>query len=118
MQEIFIVAGMFLLRLGVPLMATLVVGYGLRRLDARWQAEALARQKAQDPLLQELADTLEVLPTPRLCRKTKEYVTVIRDLEPGCTLLDIPCWMARFRVTGRLPEECYECELFATSLAS
>jgi hypothetical protein len=118
MVDGLIVAGMFLLRLGVPLMATLAVGYWLRRLDAKWQAEALARQKAQDPLLQELSDALESLPTQRLCRKTKDYATVIGDLEPGCALLDIPCWVARFRVTGRLPEECYECELFAASLTS
>jgi hypothetical protein len=35
-----IVLGFFLLRLGVPLLITAAVCYGLRRLDAHWQAEA------------------------------------------------------------------------------
>jgi hypothetical protein len=34
------VLGLFLLRLGVPLAITLIIGYWLRRLDDRWQAEA------------------------------------------------------------------------------
>jgi hypothetical protein len=34
-----IVAAMFVLRLGVPLAITLAVGYLLRRLYAKWQAE-------------------------------------------------------------------------------
>ena len=31
---------MFVLRLGVPLLITVAIAYGLRRLDAKWQAEA------------------------------------------------------------------------------
>ena len=38
-----IILGMFLLRLAVPLAITLLVGYLLHRLDARWQAEAQAQ---------------------------------------------------------------------------
>ena len=42
--QVLAVVGMFILRLGVPLVITLMVGYWLRQLDARWQAEALARK--------------------------------------------------------------------------
>jgi hypothetical protein len=31
---------MFVLRLGVPLLITVALAYGLKRLDAKWQAEA------------------------------------------------------------------------------
>lgn len=31
---------MFVLRLGVPLLITLAIAYGLKRLDTKWQAEA------------------------------------------------------------------------------
>ncbi|HRJ45583.1 MAG: hypothetical protein KJZ86_16055 [Caldilineaceae bacterium] len=41
------ILGFFLLRLGVPLLITLAVCYGLRRLDARWQAEAEAEYAAR-----------------------------------------------------------------------
>lgn len=39
-----IILGMFILRLGVPLAVTLAVGYWLRHLDAKWKAEAPARE--------------------------------------------------------------------------
>jgi hypothetical protein len=39
-----VVAGMMLLRIGVPLLVILAVGYGLKRLDRRWEAEARAQQ--------------------------------------------------------------------------
>ncbi len=40
-----VILGFFLLRLGVPLLITVAVCYGLRRLDARWQAEAEAENQ-------------------------------------------------------------------------
>lgn len=40
-----VVLGFFLLRLGVPLLITAAVCYGLRRLDAHWQAEAAAEKR-------------------------------------------------------------------------
>lgn len=118
MEEILAVMGLFLLRLGVPLAITLAVGYGLRRLDTKWQAEAQARWETVDQSQKEIVDTLKSLPAQRLCRKAEDYDEVISNLEPGCALLDIPCWVARFRATGRLPAECYTCELFAASLTS
>jgi len=118
MLEILVIIGLFLLRLGLPLAITVAVGYGLRRLDAKWQAEALAQWQAEDPTQKEIVETLETVPIEQLCRKKKGYEELIQSLEPGCALLDIPCWLARLRATGRLPEECRECELFAASLAS
>ncbi len=46
---IAIVLGMFILRLGVPLAVILTVGYLLRRLDAKWQAEAQAQRATSQP---------------------------------------------------------------------
>lgn len=118
MAEIVGVVGMFLLRLGVPLAITVAVGYWLRRLDARWQAEAQAQWEADDPSQKEIADILRGLKAERFCRKSKEYDEIVRHLDPDCALLDIPCWVARLRTTNRLPKECYGCELFAASLVS
>jgi len=44
-----VIVGMFLLRIGVPLTMTLAVAYFLRRLDAKWQAEAWAEWEASQP---------------------------------------------------------------------
>lgn len=38
---------MFVLRLGVPLLITVAIAYGLKRLDARWQAEAENQAEAE-----------------------------------------------------------------------
>ena len=40
------VVGMFLLRLGVPLLITVVLGWALHRLDAKWQSEAADKPDA------------------------------------------------------------------------
>jgi hypothetical protein len=42
--DIAVVAGMMFLRIGVPLLVILAIGYGLKRLDRRWEAEARAHQ--------------------------------------------------------------------------
>lgn len=38
------VVGLFLIRLGLPLLILVLVSYGLHRLDARWQQEAQVHQ--------------------------------------------------------------------------
>ncbi len=51
--EIAVIIGMFVLRLGVPLLITLLVGVWLRRLDDKWQAEAEAYQEAESEAAQQ-----------------------------------------------------------------
>jgi hypothetical protein len=113
MGEILVIVGMFMLRLGVPLAITLAVGYWLRRLDARWQAEALA-QWEQEKTPAELAS---LKTTEQPCWEIKRCDEGSRAQCPACKLLDIPCWVARLRATSRLPRECYNCELFSMSPA-
>jgi hypothetical protein len=43
--QVPIAIGMFILRLSVLFGVILAVGYWLRRLDAKWQAEAKARRR-------------------------------------------------------------------------
>jgi hypothetical protein len=45
--QIAVIVGMFILRLGVPLLITLLVAYWLRRLDGKWEAQARARQQTE-----------------------------------------------------------------------
>lgn len=118
-----IIAGMFILRLGVPLAITLAVGYFLRRLDAKWEAEAWAQWEASQ--LQEMAVAESKLPkaAKQACWAQKGCTETIRANCAAPKQPDIPCWMARRRSEGRLPSECYNCENFslkqvAQSLAS
>ncbi len=41
-MDVLALMAIFLLRVGVPLLATLVLAFVLHRLDARWQAQANA----------------------------------------------------------------------------
>ncbi len=43
--DFLVLAGMFLLRFGVPAAIVIGVGYLLKRLDKRWEAEAWAEQQ-------------------------------------------------------------------------
>lgn len=81
------VAGMFILRLGVPLAITFGVAYLLRRLDKKWEAEA--RQQASG---------------------AQEAIAA------NCAYADrtdMPCWVARRQQEGQLAAECYSCARFA-----
>ena len=60
-----IIVGMFILRLGIPLIITLLVGYWLRRLDNKWQAEAKARQETETIRVEEKQ------PEPKTVLRTK-----------------------------------------------
>lgn len=113
--QILAVVGMFVLRLGVPLAITLAVGYWLRRLDAKWQAEALAR-KADAALAQQEAGAEPVI---EIFKVIEQPCWVLKncpqDAYSGCPAHqrpDLPCWLARLRSEGHLPQPCYRCELF------
>jgi hypothetical protein len=45
--DLVVVAGMFFLRIGVPLLVMAGLVYGLTRLDRRWEAEARASRQAE-----------------------------------------------------------------------
>jgi len=114
MEEILAVVGMFLLRLGVPLVITLAVGYWLRRLDAKWQAEAQVQWEQE-----ELPAELKALARPEQpCWEIKGCDEAKRARCPACKAWDIPCWVAHLRATGRLPAACPDCELFSMSPAA
>jgi hypothetical protein len=113
MEEILAVVGLFLLRLGVPLAITLAVGYWLRRLDAKWEAEALRQWAEEEP--PEALKALDKAEQP--CWELKGCNGASRAKCPACKYSDIPCWVARLRASGQMPAECYGCELFSLSPA-
>ncbi|HHY55997.1 MAG TPA: hypothetical protein GYA08_11230 [Chloroflexi bacterium] len=114
--EALALAVLFLLRLGVPIAITAAIVWGLRRLDARWQAEAEA-QRATRAVLDGLAPAAAVtspLAAARPCWEYNHCPPEKRQHCPACALTDIPCWMARLRAEGKLPGRCYGCALFRT----
>jgi hypothetical protein len=110
-----VILGMFLLRLGVPLLITLAVGYFLRRLDAKWQAEALVLRVAQEA--QAKADQkpdfelYKVIEQP--CWEVKGCPEAVRAQCPAFQQPEMPCWLVRYQTGGRLPANCYRCKMFS-----
>jgi hypothetical protein len=113
LPEALVIVSLFLLRLGVPLAIVLVVAYFLRRLDAKWQAEAWAEWAARSPQEEVIAKTKELQKAERPCWSLKACDETARANCVAPRHLDIPCWMARRRSEGRLPTECYNCDLFS-----
>ncbi len=94
-----IVAGL-LLRLGLPLVVTAGAIWLLRRVDARWQAEA-----------EQTRTQLPVVPIVR-CWEVKHCPP---EKVVGCpAYLDqgTPCWQQFRDRSGHLQERCLACQLF------
>ncbi|HXF62356.1 MAG TPA: hypothetical protein VNK95_12110 [Caldilineaceae bacterium] len=118
LPELLIIAGIFILRLGVPLGATLLVTWLLHRLDARWRRQALQRQPSPagaETLIAAGPDTpgstSPRAPTP--CWGRRRCPEMRRATCPAYLAPELPCWLARLRADGRLPAGCRTCRLFA-----
>lgn len=111
--EAAVIVGMFILRLGVPLAITLVVAYFLRRLDAKWQAEAWAEWEASQAQETPTAEARQLQAGKQPCWSLKGCAETDRANCAAPKQPDIPCWLARRRSEGRLPAACYNCALFS-----
>ena len=95
MSFLYIVAG-FILRLAIPIAGTLLLIFVLRKLDARWQAEA------------ELRPVSAIKPE---CWKIKECTP---DQIENCAAVtsSLPCWQVYRLPNGYLNEDCLSCQVF------
>ena len=140
--DMLVLAGMFFLRFGVPLLIVVGIGYLLKRLDRRWEAEAWAEQAkakaaevpAEQPVVPAPRPTVPartpvpapVLPfipppvreTPRpqpgmMVSKASQTGSVASKAKCGASQQSgKPCWQARFDAEGAIPEECVGCDIF------
>lgn len=94
----------FLARLGIPLLATAILIFFLRRMDIRWQREAAAT-----------LDTQEIGSTffhQIRCWALKECPLEDRERCPAFLKKEQPCWQVFRDEEGRLREECLDCSVF------
>jgi hypothetical protein len=106
---------MFALRCIAPLVLTLGIGYLMNRLVSRWEAEeAETAAEPQDlPVLEPGSTSGARLPTInvpcwilRNCDEAAMADCAARK-QPS-----IPCWLARLRAEGSLPEGCPDCPIY------
>lgn len=128
LTEILYIVGLFALRLGVPLAITLAIAFFLRRLDARWEEEARLEQEA-GKTKRKVVEQEKVIPPPlrsplpeplpaafdragKPCWEIKDCDPIAVEQCPAHQNPNIPCWQARREEEGKIPLECYHCELF------
>lgn len=97
---------LLLLRIGLPLVVTLLVSYLLARLDDKWRAEELTRNGGG------LAPAAR--PAPK-CWVIKGCDPALSAACPVRALRPLPCWIAQRQLTGRVPEECFRCPVFVNA---
>jgi hypothetical protein len=103
MMTFLMVALGFAIRLGVPVLVTVLAVWLLKRLDARWQAEAdqmsaaaLQRALAQEPHCWEINN----------CAPERRAGCIAYQKQ------NAPCWQHYRTPDGKLREACVGCKVF------
>lgn len=97
---VYMVLGI-LLRIGIPFAITFLLAFSLRRLDAKWRAEARKVEPGEVVLHQMW------LNDP--CWEEKDCVKEQREKCPAYIQTEKTCWEA-YRENGILNPKCLECE--------
>ena len=102
MTTFLVVLTGILLRIALPLLIMASLVYILRRLDARWQAEAMYHQK------------FETAEGQKRCWEIKNCSA---EQMSNCeaTKTDEPCWQAFRKKNGYLKDECLQCQVFRSA---
>lgn len=110
-----VLVALFALRCIMPLAITLAFGYFMNRLVDRWQAEDRVREQvdgeAEPSLASEVKSRLPVLTIPCWILNNCD-----ESAKAGCAAYEhpgLPCWLARLRSDGALPERCPDCPIYA-----
>jgi len=90
-----------LLRLGVPVLVTVLIVYGMRRLDARWQEQA-ARQEG----------TVLIGASQTPCWEVRGCLPEQRIHCSGFLHPETPCWQQFRTRDGRVRAQCQDCSVF------
>jgi len=108
---------MFALRCIAPLLLTLGIGYLMNRLVDRWESE---EKQAEEVTVPDPAPAPSPAPSPAIALPTLTVPCwILRNCDeavradcPACKQPGIPCWLARLRAEGKLPEGCPDCEIY------
>jgi hypothetical protein len=99
-QALFVIAYMFVLRIGVPILVTLMIGAWLKR----WLEERDAKEIPQA--------ATPVSGNGSRCWDIKHCPDTERAKCVAAKRPDLPCWLALQVSDGTLKEMCYSCPVF------
>ncbi len=102
MTSIYIVLTGLLVRFIVPLLLMVGLVFLLRRMDARWQKEAINRQLLETSTAQ--SRTWEL-----------SHCTIAGMANQPAIQSGQPCWLVYRKSNGYLHEECLHCKVFCAT---
>jgi hypothetical protein len=115
-----ILALLFALRCIAPLALTLAIGYLMNRLVDRWEAEEATSLQEDVEIAQVTSSSksfkLPVVTLP--CWLVRKCDPVKRDNCPAFKQQGLPCWQARLRVEGQMPNLCPTCPIYTQTLGA
>ena len=111
-QDIFVIAGMFFLRIGLPLVLVMGIGY----LIQRW-LEPKAVQEQFEGMVR-AAHERTASSTGQPCWELKNCSAEARATCAATQQPDIPCWLSRQIAGQPLPEGCATCQVRAPVTAT
>ncbi len=106
-QDIIVIAGMFFLRIGLPLILVMGIGY----LIQRW-LEPKAVQEQFEGIVR-TAHERTAASTGKPCWEIKDCSAEARAICAAAGQPDIPCWLSRQIAGQALPEGCSTCQVRA-----
>ena len=112
-QDILVVAGMFFLRIGLPLLIVMGIGY----LIQRW-LEPKAVHEQFEGMIRSAQEQRAASATIKPCWEIKNCPAEARAACAAAQQPDIPCWLARQIAGQPLPEGCTACQVRALAGAS
>ena len=116
LQSLILLVGLFGLRVVVPLAVIGGLGYVLKRLDERWQADATRQRQPWSGAVPRqsvpvLGDGL-MLQDNAPCWVRRDCGLERRAECPAWLRPELPCWLARMEVESQLPSACPGCASF------
>lgn len=106
-QDIVVITGMFFLRIGLPLLLVMGIGY----LIQRWLEPKVVKEQFEGLVrsAQERQAAISTAPQWRLSASSaSKHAACAAGLQT-----DIPCWLARQIAGQPLPQGCTSCEVRA-----
>ncbi|MDH7490587.1 MAG: hypothetical protein QHH80_13920 [Anaerolineae bacterium] len=112
MESVLAVIGLFVLRMGVPIVVMVLLSWGVSVYVQREEARALEAEK-RAALAQAAAAA-----APSACWDVKGCSDEAKADCPAVKRPDLPCWLAKQLATGRLSPTCEACAMYQKSLAA
>ena len=107
-QDILVIAGMFFLRIGLPLLVVMGIGY----LIQRW-LEPKAVHEQFEGMVRTAQERAAVSVGQQHCWQVKNCSPELRAECAAFKQPDIPCWLSRQIAGQSLPEGCATCQVRA-----